>query len=113
MNRQNRANSNNNNNNNMQHPNNPPPPVNFDNILSAASLPLPPRLPGSLTDPANFPMIPNLMDLLLMKSKALKSATEMSNTETTSGTANTAQASPPVQRYVHQLHAILSVTFLS
>lgn len=83
----------------MQHPNNPPPSVNFENILSAASLPLPPRLPGSLTDPANFPMIPNLMDLLLLKSGTLKPVgTETSNTDVPTGLANPSQASPPVPR---------------
>ena len=99
MNRQNRANSNNNNTNNIQQHNNPPP-VNFENMLSAASLPLPPRIPGGLPDPSNF-SIPNLMDLFLLQNGSLKSVTEIPNTETITGSVNASQSSPPVQRYVN------------
>lgn len=105
MNRQNRGNSNNTNtNNNLHHPNNPSS-VNFD-VMGAPSLPLPPPVPGSLTDPSNFPMIPNLMDLFLLQNGSLQSSTNnTSNTDptvntTATTTTNTSQSSPPVQRFV-------------
>ncbi|CAF3491643.1 unnamed protein product [Rotaria socialis] len=97
MNRQNRANTN----ANMHHNTNPPT-VNFD-VMNAPPLPPPPPVPGSLTDPSNFPMIPNLMDLLLRNAPLAAVPTSMdtthtSNTETTATTINATQSSPPAQR---------------
>ena len=97
MNRQIRANTN----PNMHHNTNPPT-INFD-AINAQPVPPPPPVPGSLTDPANFPMIPNLMDLFLRNGPLASTVptsvdtTNTSNTETT--TTNATQSSPPVQKY--------------
>lgn len=95
MTRQNRVNSN----TNIHHPSNSSS-VNFD-VLPGPPLPPPPPIPGSLADPANFPMIPNLMDLFLLQNNQLQTSTNTSNTETTTTTttANISQSSPPVQRF--------------
>jgi hypothetical protein len=76
--------------------------------MGAPPLPPPPSIPGALTDPSNFSMIPNLMDLLLLKNGSLQTSTNTSNTETTitTTTANTSQSSPPVQRLEYYLYFI-------
>ncbi len=76
--------------------------MNFD-VIGAAPLPPPPPIPGSLTDPSNFAMIPNLMDLFLLKNSSLKASTNTETTATTT-TANTSQSSPPVQRFGFYFH---------
>ncbi len=97
MNRQTRGNPN----SNMYHTNNSSS-VNFD-VIGAPPLPPPPPIPGGLTDPSNFPMIPNLMDLFLLKNGRLSTPTinEPSNTETTTPSTNSSQPSPPVQRFIY------------
>ncbi len=96
MNRQNRGNPN----SNMYHTNNSSS-VNFD-VLGAPPLPPPPPIPGALTDPSNFPMIPNLMDLFLKNGRLSTPTTnEPANTETTTPATNSSQPSPPVQRFIY------------
>jgi hypothetical protein len=48
-------------------------------------------------------MIPNLMDLFLLKNSSLKASTNTETTATTT-TANTSQSSPPVQRFGFYFH---------
>ncbi|CAF1331049.1 unnamed protein product [Adineta ricciae] len=94
MNRQNRGSSSN---NNVHHSNNPPP-VNFD-VMGASSIPPPSHIPGTLPDPSNFPLIPNLMDLFLLQNGRLSTqATTNESTNTDSATNNPSQSSPPMQR---------------
>jgi hypothetical protein len=82
--------------------------------MGAPPLPLPPPIPGSLTDPSNFAMIPNLMDLFLLRNNSLQNSTidstNTSNTETT--TANTSQSSPPIQRFAIFYFHFISSSFL-
>jgi hypothetical protein len=88
MNRQNRGN---------HHPNNQSS-VNFD-VINAAPLPPPPPIPGSLTDPSNFPIIPNLMDLFLRRNGQLQNPTTIDSTNTETTPSTTSQSSSPVQRF--------------
>jgi hypothetical protein len=105
MNRQNRNNNSNNNNNNnnnnsnLHHTSNSSS-VNYDVISAAPLLPVPP-MPSSLTDPANFSMIPNLMDIFLLQKGQLQNSTTIDQKNLLSSESNTnpSQSSPPVQRF--------------
>ncbi|CAF0806548.1 unnamed protein product [Rotaria sordida] len=93
MNRQNRVNPNPN-----IHHNANPSTVNFD-VMNAPPLPPPPPVPNSITDPSNFPMIPNLMDLLLRNGPLpTQTSIDSANTSNTETPTNVSQSSPPVQR---------------